>query len=104
MGSKILYPSEFTEGKEPVRINGLIWMGPIDEMQRQIDLKLATGFHCLKLKIGALDFNDEFELLTKLRKRYSADDLEIRLDATVLFNLRKRLKICIAFPILEYTV
>jgi o-succinylbenzoate synthase len=85
-GSKILYPSDFTAGKDYIRINGLIWMGTKEEMQNQIDLRLMLGFRCLKLKIGALNFNDEFSLLSQLRKRYTADDLEIRLDANGAFE------------------
>jgi O-succinylbenzoate synthase len=80
-GSKILYPSQFTEGKDFIKINGLIWMGPKDTMQRQVDLKLASGFSCIKMKIGGLNFEDEYEILAGLRKNYPASELEIRLDA-----------------------
>jgi O-succinylbenzoate synthase len=92
-GSKILYPSEFTEGNDFIRINGLIWMGTKDEMQQQIDQKLASGFHCLKLKIQALNFSDEFALLSAIRKRYPASDLEIRLDANGAFQPEEALEI-----------
>ncbi len=84
-GSKILYPSEFTQGKDAIPINGLIWMGDKKEMIKQIRMKLKEGFRCLKLKIGSIDFNDEYEILSKLRNRYSSDDLEIRLDANGAF-------------------
>ena len=84
-GSKILFPSEFTQGKKPVRINGLIWMGSKTDMIRQIDEKLDSGFTCLKMKIGALDFDEEYELLASLRKRYKKEDLELRLDANGAF-------------------
>jgi o-succinylbenzoate synthase len=57
-GSKILFPSAFTEGKESIRINGLIWMGSKEEMKKQISAKLDDGYKCLKLKIGAIDFNE----------------------------------------------
>ena len=91
-GSKILYPSAFTEGKYPIHINGLIWMGSIPEMNAQINQKLELGFHCLKLKIGALDFDDEYELISRIRKRYKVEDLEIRLDANGAFRSNEALE------------
>jgi O-succinylbenzoate synthase len=92
-GSKIFYPSEFTEGKDHIRINGLIWMGSREELQQQIDQKLALGFHCLKLKIGSLDFETEYEVLAGIRRRYSSDILEIRLDANGAFHPEEALEI-----------
>ncbi len=80
-GSKTIYPSAFTDGKDAILINGLIWMGPVNEMRHQIEQKLSSGFSCIKIKIGAHDFDLEYELLSSLRKNYSADDLEIRVDA-----------------------
>lgn len=91
-GSKILYPSAFTEGKEPIIINGLIWIGSEEEMNAQIDRKLELGYRCLKLKIGALDFETEFEIVARIRKRYRADDLEIRLDANGSFQPNEALE------------
>jgi o-succinylbenzoate synthase len=85
-GERIIYPSDFTSGRGSILINGLIWMGSKDEMNRQIDEKLNLGFRCLKLKIGALDFEDEINILRQLRSRYSPDDLEIRVDANGAFS------------------
>jgi o-succinylbenzoate synthase len=85
-GERIIYPSDFTAGRGFVLINGLIWMGSKADMSRQIDEKLGLGFRCLKLKIGSLDFNEEIDILKKLRERYSPDDLEIRLDANGAFS------------------
>ena len=84
-GSGILYPSPFTDGRDFITINGLIWMGSAVDMKEQIDKKLSEGFHCLKLKIGTLDFDEEYEIIVDIRKRYKADDLEIRLDANGAF-------------------
>lgn len=84
-GSKVLYPSAFTEGKEAIRINGLIWMGSKEDIIRQIEEKLDFGYTCIKLKIGALAFDDEFEIISTLRKRFKKKDLEIRLDANGAF-------------------
>jgi o-succinylbenzoate synthase len=88
-GSKVLYPSGFTEGKDSLGINGLIWMGSREDMLRQIRMKLEEGFSCLKLKIGSLKFDDELELLENLRREYTADDLEIRVDANGAFKPRQ---------------
>ncbi|WP_088341281.1 o-succinylbenzoate synthase [Robiginitalea sediminis] len=81
----VLFPSRFLEG-EPLPINGLIWMGTLDFMQEQIEAKLAEGNRCLKLKIGALGFEEELSLLHALRKRYSSRDLELRVDANGAFS------------------
>lgn len=85
-GSKVLYPSEFTEGKASIPINGLIWMGPLQEMRQQIEQKLTAGFRCIKLKIGAHNFDDEYKLLRALRKDYPASELELRVDANGAFS------------------
>jgi o-succinylbenzoate synthase len=88
-GSKILFPSGFTEGKDSIGINGLIWMGSREEIIKQIREKLEDGFTCLKLKIGAMSFDDELEILQMLRKDYPAEDLEIRVDANGAFKPRQ---------------
>jgi o-succinylbenzoate synthase len=80
-GSKILFPSAFTHGKTGIPINGLVWMGDKDFMQKQIREKIAAGYHCIKLKVGALDFETELEIISGIRHQFSADDIEIRLDA-----------------------
>ncbi len=85
-GSKILYPSSFTQGKNAIPINGLIWMGNKKELNQQIKEKLRKGFRCLKIKIGAIDFNDEYEILSYLRNKFRKEDLEIRLDANGAFS------------------
>lgn len=70
----------------PTRINGLIWMGSKQFMLDEIEKKLEAGFHCLKLKIGGIDFEHEVEILHCIRQRFGADVLEIRLDANGAFN------------------
>jgi o-succinylbenzoate synthase len=82
----ILFPTPFSRGETGIRINGLVWMGTFDEMSRRIDEKLAQGFTCIKLKIGAIDFNDELTLVRSLRERYPLRQLEIRLDANGAFT------------------
>ncbi|MDN4013939.1 o-succinylbenzoate synthase [Chryseobacterium gambrini] len=79
-GKNLYFPSEFTQGKTPIVINGLIWMGDINYMEEQIQDKLEKGFHCIKLKIG-VDWKSEHEILQKLRQKFSKDRLELRVDA-----------------------
>jgi len=81
-----LFPSEFTINEQPIPINGLVWMGELEFMQRQIKEKIMQGFNCLKLKIGALSFDTELELLAQIRKEYSVEALELRVDANGAFN------------------
>lgn len=81
-----VFPSAFTRGEDGIPINGLVWMGTAADMRRQIDEKLAAGFRCIKLKIGAIDFERELELLAYIRKHYSAETVEIRVDANGAFS------------------
>lgn len=84
-GLRILFPSDFTEGKQGIPINGLIWMGAKDFMNEQINRKLTEGYRCLKMKVGALDFGTEVQMLKDIRAKFGADELEIRLDANGAF-------------------
>ena len=84
-GARILFPSEFTEGKDMILINGLIWMGSKELMVKQVNEKLTQGFHCIKLKIGALNFNDELDIIKQIRKSFPSNQLEIRVDANGAF-------------------
>lgn len=85
-GSSMLFDTPFGRGEEGIPINGLVWMGSFEEMQQRIEQKLAQGFHCVKLKIGAIDFNAELELLKKIRSRYSRQEIELRVDANGAFS------------------
>ncbi|MEO9571514.1 MAG: o-succinylbenzoate synthase [Polaribacter sp.] len=80
-----LFPSEFTKGKETIAINGLIWMGEKEFMKKQIKEKLKTGFSCIKMKIGAIDFEAEIELLKSIRNEFSSKEIELRVDANGAF-------------------
>lgn len=81
----VLFDNAFSRGETGITINGLVWMGLPGYMQQQIDARLDDGFTCIKLKIGALDFATELDLLKKLRARYGETDLEIRVDANGAF-------------------
>lgn len=87
-----LYPSEFTSGKARIPINGLIWMGSAGFMKEQIDEKIKAGFNCLKLKIGAIDFDVEVSLLKSIRQTYTPADLELRVDANGAFQPHEALE------------
>lgn len=87
----LLLPSEFTSGIKTIPINGLVWMGEQGYMKEQIDEKLQQGFNCIKLKIGAIDFDTELALLGFIRDNYSAEQVEIRVDANGAFNTTETL-------------
>jgi o-succinylbenzoate synthase len=82
----VLFPSAFTYGDQGIAINGLIWMGSKSEMKNHIREKLIAGFKVLKLKVGALDFKEELDLLKNIRKEFNSKYLEIRLDANGAFS------------------
>jgi o-succinylbenzoate synthase len=91
-----LFPSEFCKGKESITINGLVWMGDQQFMKSQIQEKLNSGFSCIKMKIGAIDFDAEVALLKTIRKEFSSNEIELRVDANGAFkpkNALEKLKI-----------
>lgn len=83
-GNRIICPSEFTSGTRSIPINGLIWMGERGYMERQVKEKIQSGYTCLKLKIGAINFETETDILQDLRNTYP--EIEIRLDANGAFK------------------
>ncbi len=87
-----LFPSKFTKGEDSIPINGLIWMGTKQFMKQQIQDKIEAGFTCIKMKIGAIDFDTEVELLKSIRKEFSSKDIELRVDANGAFNPNEALE------------
>lgn len=87
----LLFPSEFTKNTKSIAINGLIWMGEESFMKQQIEEKLADGFGCIKLKIGAIDFDKEIQLLRFIRQNFTPEQIEIRVDANGAFDLKEAL-------------
>ena len=81
-----IFPSQFSRGKVGIPINGLIWMGDKEFMKKQISEKLKSGFSCIKMKIGAIDFHTELDLLGSVRKEFSVTDIELRVDANGAFD------------------
>ena len=82
---ELYFPSDFTEGKDSIKINGLIWMGDADYMHSQIEEKLDLGFSCIKLKIG-VDWNSEKEVIKSLRQKFPKEKIELRVDANGAFS------------------
>jgi O-succinylbenzoate synthase len=82
----LLFPSDFTNGIQSILINGLVWMGEESFMKEQIEEKLAQGFRCIKLKIGAIDFDKELQLLRFIREHFTPEQVEIRVDANGAFD------------------
>jgi len=80
-GGDAFFDTPFARGEEGIPINGLVWMGSFDEMMRRIGEKLREGFHCIKLKVGAIDFDSELAMVKHIRSRFSFHDVELRLDA-----------------------
>lgn len=85
-GSKCLFTNKFSIGQSPIWINGLIWMGDEKFMHEQIEQKLQDGFKCIKMKIGAIDFEQELALLQSIRNSYSPEEIELRVDANGAFH------------------
>ncbi|WP_179349257.1 o-succinylbenzoate synthase [Winogradskyella pacifica] len=81
-----LFPSEFSKGEDSIPINGLVWMGKEDFMRSQIKDKIEAGFSCIKLKIGAIDFQTELDILKSIRNEFSVSDIELRVDANGAFS------------------
>ena len=87
----LLFESDFTTGKKSILINGLVWMGNEPFMKQQIEEKLVQGFKCIKLKIGAIDFQKELELLHFIRQNFDEETIEIRVDANGAFSSNEAL-------------
>ena len=80
-GSLNFFDTPFGRGEEGIPINGLVWMGTFEEMFERLEAKLRAGFHCIKIKIGAIDFDRELQLIRHIRSTFSRNDVELRVDA-----------------------
>jgi o-succinylbenzoate synthase len=83
---KVIFPSDFVRNEKRIPINGLIWMGEKGFMQQQIEEKTEAGFNCIKMKIGAIDFETELELLKSIRDQANEDQMILRVDANGAFD------------------
>lgn len=84
-GHRLIVDNQWVTGGAPIAINGLIWMGDKTQMIRRVEEKIDKGFKILKLKIGGIDFDEELAILSTIRQRFGADQLELRLDANGSF-------------------
>jgi len=84
--------SNFSNFRDKIKINGLVWMGDIKHMQSQIIEKVNRGFSCIKIKVGALKFESELQLIKEIRRDFNHKDLEIRLDANGAFKINEALE------------
>ncbi|WP_338793204.1 o-succinylbenzoate synthase [Bernardetia sp. MNP-M8] len=91
-GKRIIYKNDFSLNQKPIPINGLVWMGDFEFMQSQLEEKLEQGFSCIKLKIGAINFEKECKLLESIRKRFDENQITIRVDANGAFPANEALK------------
>ena len=80
-GSLNFFDTPFGRGEEGIPINGLVWMGTFKEMFERLEAKLKAGFRCIKIKIGAIDFDQELQLIRHIRSIFSRNDVELRVDA-----------------------
>ncbi len=91
-GQQRYYSSGFTRGERSIPINGLIWMGDKENMLRQVEQKIAAGYTCIKMKIGAIDFEQELDVLRYIRGHFTRRDLILRVDANGAFTPQNALK------------
>ena len=91
-GKRVYFNNDFTLGKRGLPINGLVWMGSKSEMRNQIAEKVEQGFNCLKLKVGAIDFDQEVDLIAYIRREFKHQNLELRLDANGAFDTEDALE------------
>ena len=80
-GSLNFFNTPFGRGEEGIPINGLVWMGTFEEMFERLEAKLKAGFRCIKIKIGAIDFDRELQLIRHIRSTFSRNNVELRVDA-----------------------
>ncbi len=90
-GKRLIFDSKFVSKREPIPINGLIWMGDRTFMLEQIDKKLEEGYNCIKMKIGAIDFDQECDLLAYIREKFDKSKITLRVDANGAFSAKEAL-------------
>ena len=91
-GSAKLFDTPFGRGEEGITINGLVWMGTFEEMYQRIEEKIQAGFHCVKLKIGAIDWEREISLINFIRQHFTKEQIELRVDANGGFTPQEAMK------------
>ena len=100
-GTKRIFKNKFYDKSQPIQINGLVWMGDSDLMMRRLEEKIEQGFKCIKVKIGAIDFEEEMKLLERARSKFSSNELELRVDANGAFDPKKARDVLARLKVLE---
>ena len=85
-GKRVIFDNDFSKSQKAVNINGLVWMGSKEFMTTQVDEKLAAGFDTIKMKVGAINFAEELEILASVRQQFSAEQITLRVDANGAFS------------------
>jgi o-succinylbenzoate synthase len=85
-GKRVIFENDFSKSQKAININGLVWMGSKEFMTAQVDEKLAAGFDTIKMKVGAINFAEELEILASIRQQYSAEQITLRVDANGAFS------------------
>ena len=88
-GKRVVFNNSFAKADRTININGLVWMGNRDFMIKQIDEKLEAGYDTIKIKVGAIDFNKECEILAYIRERYDESKITLRVDANGAFSIHE---------------
>ncbi len=88
-GKRIIFDNDFADGRKAIPINGLVWMGSKEFMVNQVEEKLEAGFNTLKLKIGAINFQDELSILASIRERFTPEQISLRVDANGAFAVEE---------------
>ncbi len=94
-GQRMLFKNGFSDRGEGILMNGLIWMGSFENMLAQVEEKLSQGFTTLKMKVGAIDFEQECRILEAVRSRFDPNAITLRVDANGAFtaeNAHERLE------------
>ena len=85
-GRGLVADSPFARGERAIDINGLVWMGPIDDMLSQFEDLVERGFTTLKCKVGAHNWQRELDMLQRVRERCPSDRFTLRVDANGAFS------------------
>ena len=85
-GKRVIFDNDFSKSQKAININGLVWMGSKDFMNTQVNEKLSAGFDTIKIKIGAINFAEELEILANIRQQFSAEQITLRVDANGSFS------------------
>jgi len=85
-GKRQIIATDFIKGKIIIPINGLVWMNTIPQMRLEAFAKINAGFNCIKIKIGALNWQEELDLLREIRESEAGAKVILRVDANGAFN------------------